>query len=391
MKNRLKKFLSQTKDRRDALLIGLGAGALLGGGASFFGREAKDKFTLHLHDKGSRRTFDIFLPWQEKFPGGGRTALSFQKRVYDLSYGQMVIQYHDYTATPIDEMKKKLLAGEAHGIYALPEFWQKELPANLLFSAQPFGPNFLEFHQWLASEGEALWRKLHKKIDFYPFAAGVSVGQMGGWFPDEILSMQDLAEVKLAARGLPALLYRQAGLKVYEYHDHEIFSRLQEGLVDGAIVGDPHYDEACGFYKVLKHYFAPAFQAPMQLYQFSLSSSRWQELSEADQTVLQTAAAAEIYESAHIHEQRNRMAIRRMVREQDVLLRIFPNSLTTQMVGHWREVVKTQSAGNKDFANIYQKMRLFVKDNYRWEQRSRNFYQNMRHRLFFSENSPFRY
>ncbi len=380
--------------RRNLLQTGLGtvSGMMLGAFGGALGLKIQQNRDLSKKNLSSHRVLKIFLTWEKHFPGAGSGAISLQKRVHTLSAGQLTIDYIDSKELTTSEMVKKFMAGEADGIYSLPDVWAKKIPANLLFSAQPFGPNAEELQQWLSSGGGyEIWRNIHKPIDIIPFAVGASLGQMGGWFSDEIFSVGDLDKVSIAARGLPALLYRRAGAKVYQYDDKNVFSALQSGKIEGVIFGDPVYDEAFGLNKVATHYFSPAFHAPVQIYQLSLRTIRWAGLSDTDQEIIRTAAMAELQSLIAINGEANRLAIRRLVREQKVVLREFPASMVTSMARFWQVVVAEESKKNADFAKIYRSMHDFVSQNQSWQQLSRNPYEVLRHNLFFADGAPLKY
>ena len=378
-------------ERRDILKItgttvlgvALGAGGVLLGKTEVSGAKQR---------KSPQRVLKFYTSWRPNFPGIGYEMIELQKRVASITGNQIVIEYVDAKDLTRAQMIKNIQTGVVDGMYSLPDFWQKQIPANLLFSAHPFGPDFDEFYEWLlAEEGNKLWQEIHQPHGIMPLAVSASRGQMGGWFVDEILSLRDLRNVPIAARGLPGMLYRAAGAKVYEFPDEEIFKKLQEGVIEGAIVGDPAYDEALGLYKVATRYFNPGFQAPVQMYQLSINLKRWQGLSISDRNLLRTAANSRLQESVATNGIQNQQAIRRLVREHNVTLREFTDETLEEITRKWQALSGQLSAKDKNFAKVQKSIKNFVLQRKNWQELSSDGYNNLRYKLFFDEYAPFKY
>ncbi|MCH9852623.1 MAG: hypothetical protein K0U45_03880 [Alphaproteobacteria bacterium] len=359
------------------LLAGNGVGNVNGGGA---------------RNKSPQRVLNIYTDWRLNFPGIGEELAALQEQIARASGNQIVIKYIERGDLSDEAMINNINNGKADGIYSLPDFWQKQIPANLLYSAQPFGPTLDEYYKWLiGGEGQKLWQDLHRPINIMPLAVGASIGHMGGWFIDEILFVSDLRNRPIAAQGLPAMLYRAAGAKVYQYRDADIYTKLQDGSVEGAIVSDPFYEEALGLYKVATRYFTPGFQAPVQIYQLSLSLKRWQGLSISDQELIHNVVNRRLYDSVVLREIGNQQAIRRLVREHNVQLRNFTDDTIEQMVVIWKDLVAKLSKEDKKFAEIYQSMRESVLVQRNWHALGSGGYQSLRQQLFFNSRAPYQY
>ncbi len=386
-------FQGDMESRRGLLKFVMGC--VLGGGLGVGGTLLAGGFGGNGVVSGNnspQRVLRIYVDWRPNFPGIGEEIVALQKQLADASGNQLVIKYIHRKELTDKEIIENINNGNADGIYSLPDFWQKQIPANLLYSAQPFGPTLDEFYKWLIGEdGQKLWQDLHKPINIMPLAVSASVGQMGGWFVDEILSLRDLRNKPIAARGLPAMLYRAAGAKVYEYRDADIYKKLQDGSVEGAIVSDPLYEEALGLYKIVTRYFTPGFQAPVQIYQLSLNLKRWQGLSISDQTLIHNVVNRRLYDSVALREIGNQQAIRRLVREQNVLVRNFTDDTIEELVQTWQSLVRKLRKDDESFEKIYKSMRASVVRQRNWIDLGNGGYETLRHRLFFDENALFKY
>ncbi|MCH9844882.1 MAG: hypothetical protein K0U39_05170 [Alphaproteobacteria bacterium] len=376
-------------------LLRFGAGLVLGGGLGAGGvlfSAGGLGGSRGTGGKSPQRVLHIYTDWRLNFPGIGEELAALQTQLARASGNQLIIKYIERGDLSDDAIISNINNGKADGIYSLPNFWQKQIPANLLYSAQPFGPTLDEFYKWLiGGEGQKLWQNLHRPINIMPLAVSASIGHMGGWFIDEILSLNDLRNRPIAAQGLPAMLYRAAGAKVYSYRDADIYQKLQDGSVEGAIVSDPLYEEALGLYKVAPRYFSPGFQAPVQIYQLSLSLKHWQGLSISDRALLHNVVNRRLYDSVLLREVGNQQAIRRLVREHNVQLREFTDDTIEQMVVLWKDLVVKSSKEDKKFAEIYQSMRESVLVQRNWNALGSRGYQALRQRLFFDERAPYKY
>ena len=202
--------------------------------------------------------------WQKNLPGPGVTAQRICDQIGKLSGGRMRVQLAAAgELVPALGVLDAVSSGTAQMGHTASFFWQGKMPAAVFFTAIPFGLTPLEHMTWIEQGGgQALWDELYAPFGIKPVMAGNTGVQMGGWFKREITSLNDLAGLKIRMPGLGGEVLRRLGATPVALPPGEIFQALQSGVIDATEFLGPWSDQAMGFQKVAKYYYAPGFHEP---------------------------------------------------------------------------------------------------------------------------------
>ncbi len=81
---------------------------------------------------------------------------------------------------------------------------------------------------------------------------------MGGWFRNEIKSLDDLKGLKFRIGGTGGAVLAKLGVVPQQIAPGDIYPSLERGTLDAVEFVGPYDDEKLGFNKVAKYYYYPA-------------------------------------------------------------------------------------------------------------------------------------
>lgn len=267
--------------------------------------------------------------WPKNLPGPGITAQRLADRIGQLSGGRLTIKlYAAGELVPALEVFSAVTQGAAEIAHTAPLFWGGKIPAAPLFTAGPFGLTPLEHITWINhGGGQDLWDKLYEPFGIKPFMAGNTGFQMGGWYKNELHSLDDLKGLKIRMPGLGGDVMRALGASPVALAPGDIFPALQSGLIDATEFLGPSSDFAMGFYKVAKNYYSPGFHEPNGTGEALVSIEALNALPNDLRAMVETACAAENIYSLGDSEWANAARLKTLVEEKGVIIRTYPQDI----------------------------------------------------------------
>ncbi len=267
--------------------------------------------------------------WPKNLPGPGITAQRLVDRIGQLSGGRLTIKlYAAGELVPALEVFSAVTQGAAEIAHTAPLFWGGKIPAAPLFTAGPFGLTPLEHITWINhGGGQQLWDRLYQPFGIKPYMAGNTGFQMGGWYKNELQSLDDLKGLKIRMPGLGGDVMRRLGASPVTLAPGEIFPALQSGLIDATEFLGPSSDFAMGFYKVAKNYYSPGFHEPNGTGEALVSIKALEALPDDLRLVVETACAAENIFSLGDSEWTNAARLKILVEEKGVTIRTYPQDI----------------------------------------------------------------
>lgn len=267
--------------------------------------------------------------WPKNLPGPGITAQRLADRIGHMSGGRLTIKlYAAGELVPALEVFSAVTQGAAEIAHTAPLFWGGKIPAAPLFTAGPFGLTPLEHITWINhGGGQALWDKLYAPFGIKPFMAGNTGFQMGGWYKNELRSLDDLKGLKIRMPGLGGDVMRALGASPVALAPGDIFPALQSGLIDATEFLGPSSDFAMGFYKVAKNYYSPGFHEPNGTGEALVSIQALEALPNDLRAIVETACAAENIYSLGDSEWTNAARLKTLVEEKGVIIRTYPQDI----------------------------------------------------------------
>jgi hypothetical protein len=119
-------------------------------------------------------------------------------------------------------------------------------PSFAFFTALPFGLNARQNLAWMQhGGGNALAAELFRDFSIVGFPAGDTGAQMGGWFRNEIRTVEELRGLKFRIAGLAGQVFQRLGAVPTQVPAADIYPSLERGTLDAVeFVGPPRRREA---------------------------------------------------------------------------------------------------------------------------------------------------
>ena len=241
-------------------------------------------------------------------------------------------------------------------------------PVFALYCSLPFGPNPRQQNAWfLEGGGNDLLIEFGKKFNLYPLVGGNTGTQIGGWFRNEIKTVDDIKGVKMRIGGWAGRTMQRLGAVPQQIAGGDIYPALEKGTIDAAEWVGPYDDEKLGFYKIAKFYYYPGWWEGATALHFFINTDKWASLPKAYQAIMTTAAAYANTDVQARYDAKNPEALRRLV-ANGVQLRPFSQEFMEAALKASNEVNAETSAVNPDFKKIYENLTAFRNEEYLWWQ-----------------------
>ena len=168
-------------------------------------------------------------------------------------------------------------------------------PDALFFSSMPFSMTTEEQTAWFYEGGGLeLANELYAKHNMEVTLGGNTGMQMGGWFRNEIYTLDDLAGLKMRIPGFGGKVMAGVGVVPTNIPTGELYQALERGTIDALEWVAPGLDLRMGFHKVAPYYYTGWHEPGTELiYVFNKDSMA--KLPEWATAILKNAAKLTAY------------------------------------------------------------------------------------------------
>ena len=252
-----------------------------------------------------------------------------------------------------------------------------------VFTGVPFGLTAPELAAWIYyGDGGKLWREIYDGFGVVGFYAGSSGVQAGGWFRNEIDTVEDLQGLKFRIGGFAGQVLSRLGVVPQQIPAGDIYASLEKGTIDAAEWVAPYDDLKLGFQRVAKYYYYPGFWEGGAQLSMYVNAKKFAELPKEYQTILEDACLFAHAEMQARYDARNPHALKQLI-GAGTQLRPFPNDVMAAAYKATNEIYNETAAKNPKFKKIYEHWRKFRDEELQWfavaENRFDNFMQAARH------------
>lgn len=304
----------------------------------------------------SLHEWKMVTTWPKNFPGLGTGAQYLADLISSMSGGRLNIKlYAAGELVPAFETFDAVREGTAECGHAAPYYWVAKHRSTPFFCALPGGLTYLEHTGWIQhGGGQEFWDELYHDFGLRAFLAGGTGAQMGGWFKQEIKSLEDFKGLKFRIPGLGAEVVNRMGATAVNTPGGEIMSALQSGVIDGAEWIGPWNDLAFGFHKAALHYYGPGFQEGGTAAELMVNLTAWQKLPKDLQDIVYAASLALTSSMPSEYFARNAGTLPVLLNEHNVKLHTFPADVVTAMYQISNEVVAETASEGELSRRIYE-------------------------------------
>ncbi len=308
-----------------------------------------------------RFRWKMVTSWPQNFPGLGTTAQRFAETVNSLSNGRLTVQvFAAGELVPALEVFDAVSSGTAELGHSAAYYWKGKSPAAPFFTAVPFGMNAQEMNAWLYEGGGLeLWQQAYASMGVLPLPCGNTGVQMAGWFNKEINSLEDLRGLKIRMPGFGGEVLARAGATTVNLPGSEIFSSLQNGVIDATDWVSPYNDLAFGLHQAAKYYYYPGWQEPCAVLELSINQQAFETLPEDLQGIVREAARSTNQFMLDEYTRRNDEALDTLVNEHQVQLRRLPDEVLDRLRELSKEVLEETADADALNRQVWDSMEAF--------------------------------
>ncbi len=316
----------------------------------------------------NKRTLKLVTTWPKNLPGLGMAAEYLAKRVTEATDGQLEIRvYAAGELVGAFDVFDAVSSGNADMYHGADYYFQGKSPAYNFFSAVPFGLTANEQNAWIYyGGGQELWDELSATFNIKPFMCANTGVQMGGWFNKEVNTIEDFKGLKIRMPGLGGEVLRRLGASVVSIPGGEIYTSLQQGVIDATEWVGPWNDMVFGFHKIAKYYYWPGFHEPGSSLTLGINLDLWNSLTKSQQVIVQACAAAQNDMTLAEFNANNSSALNTMVNKHKVELRRFSDAVLTRMGTVSGEVMRETGKFDDITRRIYESFLSSRKDSMHW-------------------------
>ena len=315
-----------------------------------------------------KRQLKMVTTWPKNFPGLGTGCERVAKRINDMTDGQISIRvFAGGELVPALSAFDAVSGGTADMYHGAEYYWQGKSQAYNFFTATPMGLTPEEHYAWINDlGGQELWDELSAQFNVKAFMCGSTSSQTGGWFKNEINSLEDFKGLKYRIPGLGGEVVRRIGAAVVTLAGGDIFPALQSGAIDGAEWVGPWNDLAFGFYKVAKHYYYPGFQEPDSVLALGINKDVWESFTKAQQEIIKTACLAECNTMQADYTAHNGDSLKVLIDKHGVQLHRWPDDIMKEFGRVAGEVVAAAGAADDMSKRVYESFKQAYQTTKAW-------------------------
>lgn len=321
----------------------------------------------------------LAMSWPEGTPMLHNAARRFAENVMTMSGGRMQIivdapgrhkaplGIFDFVRTGVYEM------GHTASYY-----YKGKDPATTFFTTTPFGLTPTEMNAWYYyGGGLELLHKVYARHNIVAFPAGNTHIQMGGWFRNEINSLDDLKGLKMRIPGHAGEVVERVGMKPVSVPPGELYTALERRTIDAVEWVGPANDEKMGFQKIAPYYYTGWHEPGAELHLF-INKKKFYALPDDLQTIIALAAKEASFDMLSESFYRNALAWESMRKEHGINIRTFPDDVLDAFKQSNEELL-LQAAGRSTLAQeVIQSQQEFLAKARKWSQITEHNYLELR-------------
>lgn len=348
-----------TNFKRRSFLGSLGAVGAAGAASTTMPRPALSQ---------NRRKWRMLLGYPRDIPGVATVPEWFAQKVTEASDGRLSIElFGAGEIVPAYESLDAVTAGTGNMGQGSPYYWKGRLNALQFIANFPFGFTPQEYNAWYHYGGGAeLCDEVYGELGLKFFPAGNVGVQMGGWFNREITSIDDFKGLKMRMPGLGAEVLREAGATVVDLPGGEVPGALASGNIDATEWNNPYGESGMGFYRFAKYYYHPGWHEPGTVQDLFINREAWDDLPKDLQTLVEQCAFAANERMIAEFAGNNAPALDKLLREQDVTLKNFPDSVLRQLGELAGDVLSREADKDELSRKVFDQMAAYLDIQKQW-------------------------
>ena len=283
--------------------------------------------------------------------GGGEV---FAKTVAALTDGKFQISVHGPgEIVPGLQVLDAVQANTVECNHTAPYYFFGKDPTWAFGSIVPFGRTTRQYNVWwLQGGGKEVFNEFSRKHGIVSILSGNTNMQMGGWFREEIKSVESLKGLKFRIAGLGGQIFAKLGAVPQQIAGGDLYPSLEKGTIDAAEWVGPYDDEKLGLNKVAKYYYYPGFFEGCAGVHTQCNVKAYEALPADFKAALEAAGSLSAMDMISKYDSLNPVAIKRLV-ATGTQLRPYPRPVLEAAYKAAQEIYAELNASNADFKKVY--------------------------------------
>jgi TRAP-type mannitol/chloroaromatic compound transport system substrate-binding protein len=302
------------------------------------------------------RELKLVTSWPKGSPGLGSSAERLAQLITSASGGRLQVKVFG-AGELVDafEVFDAVSAGVADMYHSAEYYWQNKSTAFNFFAAVPFGFTADEMATWIyRGGGQPLWDELSASFNIKALLATNTGVQMGGWFNEEVTSIESYKGLRYRMPGLGGEVLKRLGATVVNLPGFQIFPSMQSGAIDAAEWVGPWLDLELGLYRAAKYYYYPGIHEPGTAIALGVNKKLWDGLAPEDRRLIEISAAAEYNFSLADFNAENGVALKTLTEENGIQVRRFDDSFLREFGKISEEVLAEIGASDPMTKRVYE-------------------------------------
>mgnify|MGYP001286531610 CR=1 FL=1 len=250
-------------------------------------------------------------------------------------------------------------------------YWKGKDINTLPFTSMPFGLTSPEQYAWFYHGGGLeLMQKVYDKHQVYSFPGGSTGVQMGGWFRQEIKTLDDLKGLKMRIPGFAGEIMARLGVQVTNIAPGELYTALDTNSIDALEWVGPSMDITMGFHKIAPFYYT-GWHEPASEMHFIINQKAYKKLPKHLQDVLVVSMRLAAYDMYIQNYDMNANAWEKMKKEfPNITVKTFPKPIMDAMKKVNEALIEEMTQENALLKEVLDSQKAYQKKVRVWTQMS---------------------
>ena len=308
-------------------------------------------------------TLETPVAYGTHVPGLGTPARDLARLLRERSDGAIQLDLKEPgDGTAPFEILDKVSDGKVDAGFSTAGYWAAKLPAASLFSGYPFGPTAKEYRDWFnRGHGRALYQEMYDqakvKVHVIPCAFGGA--EAGGWFADEITSVDDLDGLRIRIFGLGARVMMRLGAVPVLIPGSQIGEAFSEGKIDAAEAYTPAVDRANSLQDSAKILYQPGWIQPATVFEFLINKDRWDSLGPERQSLIERTCGEMLQKTLSASTNLQAAALTAFANQDSVRILSLPDDVEEALREGWKQVAEAEGVRDYLFKEVLEDIEAF--------------------------------
>jgi TRAP-type mannitol/chloroaromatic compound transport system substrate-binding protein len=290
----------------------------------------------------------------------GQVALELGRNIETATGGAVALEVHEPgDLVPAFEVFSAVSTGALPAGWDWIGYWSDTVPVTKFYGSLPFGPEPVVFAGWMwEGGGMEILQRAYDEYGVKVLPCLMNAQETGGWFNQEITSVEDYDGLRMRISGLGAKVIERLGASPQLIPGAEIYTALERGRIDATEFANPLVDKNMGFDEIADYYYFPGWHQSASWMSLLMNQGVWDQYDEATQAQIELACRATLQWSMAVNTAEQMRALNE-IRDRGVDVRRLPEPVIAELKAVWDEVRQEEMDADPLFAEAYESLSAY--------------------------------